>query len=212
MNKILTSLIAIAMLTGMGNLYAAPKNFCGSLTTHYGPFDYRQRAHLNIAIVENAHFTEEVEAGIRGKSSYLGDDLNYTLRAFPNHHRALQTVLNYSITHKGIQIPGANLPSECYFERAVRFAPDDGVAYALYGNFLNASGKPDQAVTMFQKAVELDPESGVANYNLGLLYIKKNDYAKANQYAQKAYALGFPLQGLKNQLKAAGKWEDKPAN
>ena len=211
MNKISLALIAAAMFAGGADLQAAPKNYCGDLTSHYGPYDFRDRASGKLEIVERAHFTEEVEAGIRGKSSYLGDDLNYTLTTIPNHHRALQTVANYSVSHKVIQIMGARYPSECYFERAIRFAPDDGVVRAIYGNYLNATGKPKQALQMFQNAVELEPENAAANYNLGLLYVKMNDFAKASEYAQKAYALGFPLPGLKNQLKAAGKWEDKPA-
>ena len=43
-------------------------------------------------------------------------------------------------------------------------------------------------------------------------HLKKKEYEKASAHAQKAYALGFPLPGLKNKLKAAGKWrEPEPA-
>ena len=42
------------------------------------------------------------------------------------------------------------------------------------------------------------------------MYVKKKEYEKASAHAQKAYALGFPLPGLKNKLKAAGKWKEPP--
>jgi hypothetical protein len=38
--------------------------------------------------------------------------------------------------------------------------------------------------------------------------MQKKDYELAKTYAKKAYELGFPLPGLKNQLIKAGKWED----
>ena len=59
-------------------------------------------------------------------------------------------------------------------------------------------------------ASRLAPEQATIQYNLGLMYVKKKEYEKASAHAQKAYALGFPLPGLKNKLKAAGKWKEPP--
>lgn len=205
MNKISTYLFASIVLATSGIVQAAQKNYCGELKNHYGPYDYRQRGMVNLEIVEGAHFTPEVENGERGSTGYLGGDLDYTLRAIPNHHRALTTIGNVSIRDKTVLVSGARYPTECYFERAIRFAPDDGVVRAAYGNYLNALGKRDKALTMFKYAVELEPENPTFNYNLGLLYLKLNDFDKASQYADKAYSLGFPLPGLKNQLAAARK-------
>jgi Flp pilus assembly protein TadD len=70
------------------------------------------------------------------------------------------------------------------------------------------AGKVDKALEQLQQAVELQPENPSANYNLGLLYVQKKDYEQARTYAKKAYELGFPLPGLKNQLKQAGKWDE----
>jgi Tfp pilus assembly protein PilF len=101
-------------------------------------------------------------------------------------------------------------PVECYFNRAIRFAPDDAAVRATYGTYLLALGKTDDAVGMFADAVGMAPEDPTINYNAGLAYFKKKDYAKAREHAKKAYALGFPLPGLKNKLVEAGKW-DEPA-
>lgn len=201
----LTGLIALALAGGAG-----AKNFCGDLKNGFGPFDYRERsANLgSFDLVESAHFTEEVESGMKGNTGQIGGDLDYTLRAIPNHHRALATMSRLSNNGKVIMVAGAKYPVECYFDRAIRFAPDDGSVRAAYGNFLYAQGKIDKAMPFFRQAVDLDPENPTLNYNLGLAYFDKKDYENARTYAQKAYAKGFPLPGLKNKLSAAGQWRD----
>jgi tetratricopeptide (TPR) repeat protein len=187
-------------------------NFCGDLKNAFGPFDYRTRGENteSFDLVEGGHFTPEVENGIRGSSGLIGGDLDYTLRAIPNHHRALATLAKVAVRTKTLQVAGARYPVECYFERAARFRPDDGGVKAEYGNYLYAMGKTDKAFQMFKEAVELSPDNPTINYNLALTYFQKKDYDNSLLYAKKAYALGFPLPGLKNKLAAAGKWNDKP--
>jgi tetratricopeptide (TPR) repeat protein len=187
-------------------------NFCGDLKNAYGPFDYRTRSEHaeNFELVESAHFTPDVENGIKGNSGRIGADLDYTLRAIPNHHRALAALAKLAVRTKTLQPPGAKYPVECYFERASRFQPNDGGVKAEYGNYLYAMGKTDRAFQMFKEAVELSPDNPTINYNVGLSYYQRKDYDNALLYAKKAYALGFPLPGLKNKLAAAGKWNDKP--
>ncbi|MFL6707134.1 MAG: tetratricopeptide repeat protein [Massilia sp.] len=197
MNKLLlgavTAIVALA-----GNVQAA--NYCGDFTGHYGPFDYRKRAENNLAIVETYHYTDQVANGVAGETGPIGGDIDYTLRAYPNHARALATLTMLAARTTAPQLPGAKFPTECYFERAVRYAPDDGTAYAAYSNYLNQQGKTARAVQMMEKAVQFDPENPTFNYNLGLLYVKMKKYDKAAAAADKAYALGFPLPGLRNQL------------
>jgi tetratricopeptide (TPR) repeat protein len=189
---------------------AAATNYCGELKNAYGPFDYRMRAEHanNFDLVEGAHFTPDDENGVRATTRDIAADLDYTLRAIPNHHRALAAMARLAIRTKSVHLPGARYPVECWFERATRFAPDDGGVKAEFGNYLFALGKSDQAFAMFKEAAEMSPENATFNYNLGLAYLQKKDYAEALVYAKKAYALGFPLPGLKNKLIAAGKWEN----
>jgi Tfp pilus assembly protein PilF len=103
-------------------------------------------------------------------------------------------------------------PVECYFDRAIRFKPDDGIVRLVYGTYLSASGRLDEALVQLNEAVKLNPRNANANYNLGLLYLRKKDYAQAKLFAKKAYQLGFPLPGLKNQLSQAGKWDEQSGN
>lgn len=190
---------------------AGAANYCGDLKNAYGPFDYRTRAeHIeNFNLVEGAHFTEAVENGIKGSSGQIGGDLDYTLRAIPNHHRALAAMARIAVRTKSVMLPGAKYPVECYFERAMRFTPNDGGVRAEFGNYLYALGKPDKAFAAFKDAAAMEPENAAINYNLGLAYFNRKDYAKSLPYAKKAYALGFPLPGLKNKLVAAGQWDEQ---
>lgn len=203
--------IATAMLVLTASVGAHAANFCGDLKTSYGPFDYRKRSEFpsNFEIVESYHFTPDVENGIKGATGTIGGDLQYTLAVIPNHLRALATLTRVALSKKAVQLESMKYPVECYFERATRYAPDDGAVRAAYGSYLYALDKPDQAFVMFKEAVRLDPDNPTINYNLGLAYAKRKEYALAMTHAKKAYAQGFPLPGLKNKLIEAGKWNDK---
>jgi tetratricopeptide (TPR) repeat protein len=211
-NKILY-IAALLALCASSDLSAATKNYCGELANAYGPFDIRQRAEIpdKIAIVEHAHFTSDVENGIKGNTSSLGGDLDYTLRAIPNHHRALGTLAAVALRDHQIQLEGMHYPVECWFNRALRFTPNDAAVYSAYGSYLFSLGKIDRAGEMFKQGLVHEPDNIALSYNLGLVYIKQHDYEKARDYAKKAYAAGYPLPGLKNKLIEAHQWDSAPA-
>jgi tetratricopeptide (TPR) repeat protein len=161
-----------------------------------------------LAVVENFHFTPNVERLVRGATGALGADISYTLEHFPNHHRALAAMSRLSLRDKSRKPHGARYTIECYFDRALRYRPDDARVYALYGSYLLALGQTTGALEQLEQAATLEPDNATAHYNLGLLYVKTRDYDKARASARKAYGMGFPLPGLKNQLAAAGEWRD----
>lgn len=200
--------LAAALLLLSGTAYAQKRvQYCGDLTTHYGPFDYRNQSTFNLPLVENAHFNADVEAGIKGITTDIGGDIDYTLHAIPNHPRALATMAMVGLRDKKLRLRSAKYPVECYFDRAMRFAPDDGMVKAVYGNYLFALGRTDEALTMFKQASEMIPTDPTINYNTGLAYFKKKDYANARRHAKLAYDQGFPLPGLKSKLTAVGQWD-----
>jgi hypothetical protein len=45
-------------------------------------------------------------------------------------------------------------------------------------------------------------------YNLGLAYVEIKRYPEALEAAHKAYALGFPLPGLRDRLKSVNAWKE----
>lgn len=211
MKKLFNAIVCATVMLSASAAHAAG-NYCGPLSGgHYGPFDYRLRGTFNLDVVERAHFTPEIEAGIKGNTSYLGQDLNYTLRAVPNHPRALSTLVQLAVRKKTLKIDHMMYPVECYFDRALRFAPDDGTVKAIYGNYLHSVGRSNEALKMLQDAANLLPQDPTINYNLGLVYFARKDYAAAMRHARVAYDLGFPLPGLKNKLTKAGKWEQAAA-
>lgn len=182
---------------------------CGSLESGFGPFDYRRATPKQKHAVESFHFTPEIEALKGGKtSSRIGADISYTLSVFPNHPRALVSMMRLSEREKKLKPRGAAYSIDCYFDRAIRFTPNDPNVRLIFGNFLLKHGKPEAAIEQFKVAEEHAGGSGNTSYNLGLAYFELKDYGKAREYAKRAREQGFALDGLKNKLKAIGQWTD----
>ncbi|CAG0939163.1 hypothetical protein GPROT2_00578 [Gammaproteobacteria bacterium] len=172
-----------------------------------GPWDYNNSEERTnpqkIPIVEQFHLTREVESLERGSTgAYALGDLDYTLRAVPNHPRALNAVARYDVEKGGI--PPNFRSAECWFDRAMRFRPEDGTVYLLYGNYMARKDRLDDALESYQLAKKLLPDSIEVDYNLGLLYFRLGDYAKAQAAARTAYAGNYPLQGLRKKLAEKG--------
>lgn len=187
---------------------------CGTLENAYGPYDYTNPVHVRerLPIVERYHFTRDVETLRAGASTSRGPggDLDYTLRAFPNHHRALFSMLQLfrMVKNDFGRIPGSKYPVHCWFERAVAFAPKDGVAHLMRGLYLSEVGQDEKADAAFQTAVSISPNSAEIHYNYGLVLADRKRYEEALREARRAYELGFPLPGLKNRLERAGVWRE----
>ena len=103
---------------------------CGTLNNAYGPYDYWTDKD-KLGIVETRHFTPQVEMLRAGESSYIGDDLEYTLRAFPNHPRALMAMVKLGEKEKTNRPKGTKLPLHYFRDRAIRFRPQDGIALMM---------------------------------------------------------------------------------
>lgn len=178
-----------------------------------GPYDYMDpidRTKLDrIPIVEQYHFNRKVESLEGGMtSSNVLADLDYTLRAVPNHHRALYAVSRYELRMGSAKMKPRT--AACYFDRAMKFRPKDANVYLIFGIFLHQSGKQSAALEQYTKAIELDGSMAEAYYNLGLLYLDMDRNEEALMAAKSAYKLGYPLQGLKNKLVGAGYWTGSP--
>lgn len=200
----LSRLMWITLVLCNGPVYAV-NALCTDTKNGYGPYDYSSRddRDTKLAIVEQYHFDSNVENLVRGISSSVNGDLNYTLRAFPNHHRALMAMVNYKLLHPAP--PESTDAAECYLTRAITFKPKDPVVRLIYGVYYQRSGKLDKALEQMNEAYALDPDSANISYNLGLLYFEKKDLDKAEQYAKQAYDMGFPLKGLRQKLVKAGR-------
>lgn len=203
--KLLTFILAALLL-----LTAQP-----AAAQFYGPFDYTNPVHYRekLPIVEQYHFNSDVEA-LRGTmpGGPMGDHIWYVIRSFPNHHRALLSMerLWYRYERQYKTPPGVptDKTPDFLYRRAVKFAPDDGVVKLLYGIYLVKNDDPDLARSLFEQADRLEPDNSELQYNLGLMYVKLDELDQALVHAQRAYAMNYPLDGLKNKLSRLGVWED----
>ena len=182
----------------------------------YGPFEYRTASPADRELVEGAHFTEEYDAYLKGreKSARKQNELppaagfGYTLWAFPNQPQALAAMEDLGIRHKTENLPGAMLRVHCFFQRAVRFAPDDALIRAIYGYYYARRGKFAEAKVQLEKVDSLGSNVSSVFVYTAFSYIEMKDYEKALEAAKRAYQLGYSLPGLRNRLERVGKWHD----
>jgi hypothetical protein len=209
--KLLVSLFILAI--NVNSAQGSDDLVCGPLNIGaFGrPLDFRTEKH-SLEIVERAHFTPNVENVITGQTGLIGGDLDYTLRASPNHHRALMSLIRLGEKHKSERPPGLRYSIPCYFNRAIRFVPDDEVVRMIFAIYLVKKGKNKEALDELTYAKDRGADDANFNYNLGLVYLSLGKYDEALIYAHKAYIAGFPLPGLKDKLKRAGKWKEPNQN
>lgn len=186
---------------------------------NFGPYDYTTplgKKHLRV--VENRHFTPQAEQLLpelkgaldAGKISVGG--MEYTAKAFPNHHKALRSMAQYQLIYgydirKGTKDP-VNPPVECFMQRAMNFAPKDSIVYIIFATFLKKSNIPDVADKVYQQGIEANPDSTALRYNYGTFLIEQQQYPEALEQAKVVYEKGYPKQFLKKKLISEGYWNE----
>lgn len=201
--------ILAGLVLGIQATLVGAQALCGPLSNAYGPYDYWTDFD-KLVQVEQHHFTPEVETLRKGRSGSLGGDLDYTLRASPNHPRALVAMMKLAEKQQQPRPSDANYTIECYFDRAIRFRPKDGMVRLIYAGYLSKHGQNAEGLKQLEIAAESGLDTGNFHYNLGLAYFEAKEYEKSLRAAHRAYALGFNLPGLKAKLQKAGKWQDAP--
>lgn len=192
---------------GLAQAQAAGAPACGELGAGYGPFDYRVVRGHALEIVEKAHFTQRIEMLVKGER-VLGDDLSYTLHVFPNHHRALIAMTKLSEREKTSKPEKSSYTVECWFDRAVRFRPDDTVVRVLFAQFLSKQSRKDQAIQQLEAATQQAADNAFSHYNIGLMYFEIKEFDRALVQAHKAQALGFTRHELADRLKRENRWRE----
>lgn len=180
----------------------------------FGPWDYTNSAHRSqhLDVVERAHFTPSVQSLTRGATEATPlHDLEYTIRAFPNHHPALYSLIRYATegayneqASRAWNTPGRRgrmpTPPECYLTRAINFTPDDHRVHLLQGLFYHRKRIYDRAYASYERALAIAPDSAEGHYNFALLLAAMERPTEARDHAKRAYALGYPLAGLRSRL------------
>lgn len=180
---------------------------CAGAGSAYGPWDYTNSAHRveKLPVVEIYHFTKEIESLEKGISGPVPVELDYTLRAFPNHHRALYAMMRFQIKEQ--RPANANYaPVECYFQKAIAFKPDDYRTMQLYANYLVKKNQHQMAVEIYKKALHIENAPVAINYALGLLYCDIKEFDQAVEQAKIVYGAGFKKSKLARRLKDVKRW------
>jgi tetratricopeptide (TPR) repeat protein len=183
----------------------------------YGPFDYRLAKKVyvkELKVVEDFHFKRSFRRGAMRGDVGAWFEMDYTIRAFPNHAPALfllgmlehKLITERAQSYKSLTKREKFSPVSCYFERAIRFAPNDPNVYNAYGRLLVIKKQYAESIDAFKKSVELAPETASARYNLGLAYYAGGQYEEAAKAAREAYRLGYRRTELKDRLKRKGHW------
>ena len=88
-----------------------------------------------------------------------------------------------------------------YANEAMKINPKLESAYSIKALILRQKGSLKDAVETLRAGLDaLDGQSAELCYFLGLTYIDLGQVDLAKEYADKAYALGYPLPGLRNRL------------
>ena len=106
---------------------------------------------------------------------------------------------------------GAQYTVNCYFERGLRFRPDDTTLRMLYANYLHKNNRDADAKQHMADAVRRAGDNGFTHYNAGLMYVELKDYDLALVQSHKAIELGFTRPELPAALKKASKWREPAA-
>lgn len=180
------------------------------------PLDYNDpsaAARERMRMVEGAHFTKSVRAGVAGNAGSLVGDLNYVLNVFPNHPYALALMAELQqkpgfSRQKSMRRDSYYPTTSCYFQRALQIAPADPNVYLVLAIHQHKHKKYEDAKASYLKALTIKPDAADAHYNLGLLFLTLGEVKQALTHAQSAYALGYPLPALREKLQHKGVWQE----
>jgi tetratricopeptide (TPR) repeat protein len=196
----------------------------------FGPFDFydlKNTPHNALPLVERAHFAARTkERARRGDWCAYWGDLDYTLRAFPNHPGALVAMVEYlevgnpypCVTKKEKKSTADLLAemekgtwqeknADYYFDTAIKFRPQYAATRVLYGRYQHKEGRLKEALKNFLEAEKLEPQSADAHYWLGMLYLDQGNLVQAKHHAEKAYQIGHKQPELREKLTKAGVWK-----
>ena len=212
---------AVLLVSGGGVAFAQDAGgACGLVVDTGNMYDYRpDKFRPNgtfstlgqvLKLVEDAHFTRPVETLQRGHSGFKpGADISFTLRVFPNHHRALMAMAALGEKEKTEQPFESTYTVECWFRRAIVWRPDDNIARMLYSQYLFKAARENEAEQQLAVVDKQASDNPFTLHNIGLIYFDNKKFEKALSYAHRAYDLGLQTPTLREQLKRAGKWVEK---
>lgn len=195
---------------------------CGPVTNNIGPWDYADPSSSvptgedpmgRIKRVENVHFQPAMRALDLKLFSIdrLTSEFYYTLKILPNHPHALlamsrlEKMAGGKLRQMGISPDMPKVSADCFFDRAIRFRPEDKAVRMVFGIHLHQRGRYKEALREYELAESLDEQSANFYYNIGLLHADMKNWDRAYEYAVKAERGGLMLPALRGKLEKAGR-------
>jgi tetratricopeptide (TPR) repeat protein len=167
---------------------------------------YASRGTPLLRTVEHYHLYPAEEKFRARTYEQAFNDLTFILRYFPNHPRALLLMVQLCTEWKS-----SHCTLDMVFEKAIAIKPDAPGTFVANGIYLHRAKRYKDAIASYERALALEPDSMNAHYNLALTYLETRQFAEANQHAQRAYALGATLPGLRQRLQQAQQWNPAAA-
>jgi len=215
--------ILAVLLTLSGQAHSSALE-CGELKnfSDIGPWDYADPSSSvptgadpmgRIKRVENVHFKPAMQMLDLKQFNIerLTGEIHYTLRVFPNHPRALyamsrlERLAGGKLPQNGITPFTPRITADCFFDRALRFRPNDKNVRKVHAMHLQQRGKLKEALAEYEQAELGGEQSADLYYNVGLLHTDLNNWEKAYEYGIKAQNQGFMLPALKQRLEKVGR-------
>ena len=111
--------------------------------------------------------------------------------AIERFNKALQIDKDFSQAYMYLAFPyikqGNYAAAETALKEYIRLRPDRSDPYDTYGYLLCKTGRYDESIAQYQKALELSDQSPWSLAGIGTNYLFKGDYAKAREYYQSYY-------------------------
>ena len=169
-------------------------------------YSKKPEIHGLLKTVEAYHLNQGIGKVAERRYDSAFEEFDFILRYYPNHPRVLGLMGDLCVTLNRKEA------GEGYFNKALTLFPDmpragKALTYKEYGKFLYRFGDTDKALGLLKQSVALDNLASESHYFLGLAYYTGKDYVRANEHAQKAYAMGYPLAELREKLIAANAWK-----
>lgn len=139
----------------------------------------------------------------KSEIGYGVDEFNFFLQRTPEQHPLYAEALVRICMARGKQgQPEAGL-AEC--DRAIAVQPGNSMGYSAKATVLRRQKKLAEARAVLEEGNRAtEGNSAEVHYFLGLTCADLGDYTCAVEHARLAYALGYPLPGLRSKLQAAG--------
>ena len=131
----------------------------------------------------------------------LQDQMPEMMKRYFTRNRAIEL---RRASHRDYINPSPGAPEQHIWIRPTGKIPDDPAVHHLFGIYLHKLNRNKDALTYYDRALELNEQMPSAHYNRGLVLFDLERYNEAMEAATRAADMGYPLKGLLEKLSSKG--------